>query len=139
LSAGEGEGLHVTETLRFCAMADHRARRNSVVLEPTRSRTAIAGGATRLDLCSCALRAMPCHRQGEREPARDCATVSHVASQVPDRRFGEAVGRRDHCRPSHYAAIPAGTWSGRGRHRLPENARALNAMAYFAAASTVAK
>ena len=89
-------------------IAARRALRNCVVREQSCSCTAIAGGAARLDICPCALRAMSCHRQEQREPARDRAALPHLASQISDRKFVSAFDRRDRCRPSYDAAVSVG-------------------------------
>ncbi len=58
----------------------------------TRFRATGPRGAARVDFRPRALRAMPLHRQGQRESARYRAAVSHVASKVSHRKPATAIG-----------------------------------------------
>ena len=119
------ESKNDTEASRMAAMAGNGIGRASAVCKRACSRPAIARGAAWADFRPRQLRAMPFHRQGERQLAPDRAAVPHPASQISDREPATAFVRRDHRRPSHHAAVPAGCRSGEGRHCLPQELAAL--------------
>jgi len=85
-----------------------------------------AGCAKRSDLRTRSLRAMPFHRQGEREPTSNRAGIPHVASQISDRNARTSSVRRDHCGSSHHAAVSPRSRSGSRCHRLLEDTRTLS-------------
>jgi hypothetical protein len=95
--------LNVTKLSGAVTAARRRAELSSVICKRAGFRT-IASGTTRLEICSPALRAMPCHRQTQRKPPRDRTPVPHVASQVSCFR-STAAPRPGY--PSDDAAIPA--------------------------------
>lgn len=85
----------------------------------------VAGGTTRCEICPPVLHAMSCRGPSWREPARDRAAVSHVASQVSCCRPAAAPG--GWCASDH-AEVPTQCRPGRGCHGLFEDAAALNAI-----------
>ena len=85
----------------------------------------VAGETTRCEICPPVLHAMSCRGPSWREPARDRAAVSHVASQVSCCRPAAAPG--GWCASDH-AEVPTQCRPGRGCHGLFEDAAALNAI-----------
>src|SRR5262245_10407422 len=66
-------------------MADTGAERRAIAYRPVSLR-AIAGRTKRPDIRARSLRAVPFHRQSQREPSHNLAAVPHLSSEIPDRK-----------------------------------------------------
>ena len=102
-------------------MAPPGGGRHALICRRSRAGS-VAGGTTRCEICPPVLHAMSCRGPSWREPARDRAAVSHVASQISCCRPAAALG--GWCASDH-AEVPTQCRPGRGCHGLFEDAPAL--------------